>query len=572
MVSALCVLNDHFLSQVNRQPTRGNNILDLVITSVPEKVQVDAILQPQESEVITDHNCLVFHVKVTVKASVKLNRYAYDYQKGDFEGLRSTLQNIDFSNIVENNIDVNAAWLEWKERFIAEVRNFIPMRKIKGKSSPPWITGPILYMIRKKECLRMKLKSSSSSYLIAKFKQLRSTVKRTISESRARYFESLEQDIQSNPKRFWSAFKLSDKASCSVPQQVSIPSTIKDTVTGKPVWELVSSPVEIAEVFNNHFTSIFSSDTLELRPHLPPASGPSFCEISLSPCEVAAALHSLDVTIASGPDEITARLLKETAEQIAPSLTLLYNQSLNIGVFPEEWKLANIVSVFKKDIKEYVENYRPISLLSIISKVLERCVLVRLRDHLLQLLHRAQHGFIPGRSCVTELVEVLNYIGSLLDSGQQTDVIYLDMSKAFDKVQHSLIIARLQQFNISGSLWKWFTSYLCGRRQRVTVLGATSQEREVSSGVPQGSILGPVLFLLYVNDLPKAVMSSKVARFADDTKVLKRVESQQDSVDLQSDIDNLNSWARLSGLTFNHSKCKCQRITRKKHLQTTHIL
>ena len=213
------LLNDHFLSQVNRQPTRGNNILDLVINSVLEKVQVDAILQPQESRVITDHNCLVFHVKVTVKASVKLNRYVYDYQKGDFEGLRSTLQNIDFHNIVENNIDVNAAWLEWKERLIAEVRNFIPMRKIKGKSSPPWITGPILYMIRKKECLRMKLKSLSSSYLIAKLRQLRSTVKRTISESRARYFETLEQDIQSNSKRFWSAFKLSDKASCSVPHK-----------------------------------------------------------------------------------------------------------------------------------------------------------------------------------------------------------------------------------------------------------------------------------------------------------------------------------------------------------------
>jgi hypothetical protein len=256
--------------------------------------------------------------------------------------------------------------------------------------------------------------------------------------------------------------------------------------------------------------------------------------------------------------------LKETAEQIAPSLTLLYNQSLNAGVFPDEWKLANIVPVFKKEIKEYVENYRPISLLSIISKVLERCVLVRLRDHLLQMLHRAQHGFIPGRSCVTQLVEVLNYIGLLLDSGQQTDVIYLDMSKAFDKVQHSLVIAKLREFNISGSLLSWFTSYLCGRRQRVTVLGATSHEQEVTSGVPQGSILGPVLFVLYVNDLPKAVLSSKVACFADDTKVLKRVVSRHDSVDLQSDIDNLNSWAALNGLAFNDSKCKSQRITRRK--------
>jgi hypothetical protein len=136
-------------------------------------------------------------------------------------------------------------------------------------------------MIRKKETLRKKLRISSSSFLITKFKQLRLEVKRLISESRARYFESLEQDIQSNTKRFWSAFKLSNKAS-SVPQQVSIPSTFHDTVTGKPVLKLVSSPVEIAEAFNNHFTSIVSSYTVEPCPQLPLSSGPEFSEISLS--------------------------------------------------------------------------------------------------------------------------------------------------------------------------------------------------------------------------------------------------------------------------------------------------
>ena len=138
----------------------------------------------------------------------------------------------------------------------------------------------------------------------------------------------------------------------------------------------------------------------------------------------------------------------ETSEQIAPSLTLLFNKSLEEGVFPDEWKLANIVPVYKKDDRQYVENYRPISLLTIISKVLERCVLVRLRDHLLEILDCTQHGFIPGKSCVTQLVEVIDYIGALLDSGKQTDVIYLDMSKAFDKVKHSLILARLRQYNI----------------------------------------------------------------------------------------------------------------------------
>ena len=322
---------------------------------------------------------------------------------------------------------------------------------------------------------------------------------------------------------------------------MSVPSSSKNTATGiTSVRKVVSSSVDIAEAFNQHFASVFSGDTEEPRPQLPTISCPVLQDISLSPCEIAAALRSLDVSKATGPDEISARLLKETAEQIAPSLTLLYNKSLETGVFPDEWKLANIVPIHKKDNKDHVENYRPISLLSIISKVLERCVLIRLRDHLLQMLDRAQHGFIPGKSCVTQLVEVIVYIGSLLDSGKQTDVIYLDMSKAFDKVQHSLILDKLRQYNISGNLMlNWFTSYFRGRRQRVTVLGTTSKERKLTSGVPQGSILGPMLFLLYVNDLPKTVNTSKVACFADDTKILKQVDNLQDTAGLQNDIISL---------------------------------
>jgi retron-type reverse transcriptase len=155
---------------------------------------------------------------------------------------------------------------------------------------------------------------------------------------------------------------------------------------------------------------------------------------------------------------------------------------------------------------------------------------------------------------VTQLVEVIDHIGSPLDTGKQTDLIYLDMSKAFDKVQHSLILDKLRKYNICGNMLNWFTSYLRERRQRVTVLGETSKECKVTSGVPQGSILGPILFLLYVNDLPKAIKSSKVACFANDTKVLKQIDNLQDTVRLQTDINNLNSWAKDNGLTFNQTK------------------
>ena len=177
----------------------------------------------------------------------------------------------------------------------------------------------------------------------------------------------------------------------------------------------------------------------------------------------------------------------------------------NQGVFPQEWKIANIVPVYKKGDKEYVENYRPISLLCIVSKVFERCVLNNIREHIYQEIKTSQHGFTRGKSCVTNLLEVLDYIGSVLDTGGQIDTVYLDMSKAFDIVNHKSLLLKLQSIGIGGSLLHRFQSYPANREQRVTVHGFTSTNLPVTSGVPQGSILGPVLFSLYVNDLPDAL-------------------------------------------------------------------
>ena len=206
---------------------------------------------------------------------------------------------------------------------------------------------------------------------------------------------------------------------------------------------------------------------------------------------------------------------------------------------PDEWKVANVVPVYKKGRKDCVENYRPISLLPLISKVLERCVLARVSDHLYHFISPAQHGFLPGRSCVTQLLTALDQIGAHLDTGKQTDVIYLDMSKAFDKVCQSLLLRILKQCNVAGHLLDWFNAYLTNRKQRVTVSAESSTEVLVSSGVPQGSLLGPLLFLLFVNNLPDRCSSSNVACFADETKIYKLIDSLDDSKALQSDLDSL---------------------------------
>ena len=202
------------------------------------------------------------------------------------------------------------------------------------------------------------------------------------------------------------------------------------------------TPEEIADIFHNYFTSVFSvlqEDKVNNGAGKFPAAEPPFSDIVLRVGEVEAVLKPPDPNKATGPDEIPARILKETATTIAPSLCKLFNRSLGEGYIPSEWKLANVVPVYKKDEKDHVENYRPISLLCIISKVLERCVLNRINDRLEVLIADCQHGFRSGRSCVTNLLETLDYIGAILDRAGQVDCVYLGMFKAFDKVRHDLL-------------------------------------------------------------------------------------------------------------------------------------
>ena len=243
---------------------------------------------------------------------------------------------------------------------------------------------------------------------------------------------------------------------------------------------------------------------------------------------------------AHGRDGTPARLLTETSSQIAPSLGALFNKSLQCGVLPDDWKLANVVPVHKRDEKSYVENYRPKSLLPLSGpEVLERCVF-----HNYQEINSYQHGFIPEKSCVSQLVEVLEQIGRKLDNGKKIDVIYLDISKAFDKV----MLSSYADYMSSGFE---VTSHLSNRHQQTTVGGATSRSLPVTSGVPQGSILGPLLFLLYENHLSESVRYSSIETFADDTKILKTIYNLSDASSLQEDITNFEENSSKVNLTLN---------------------
>ena len=274
-------------------------------------------------------------------------------------------------------------------------------------------------------------------------------------------------------------------------------------------------------------------------------------------------IMNLNNNKAQGPDNIPVRILKETAVQITPSLCALFNKSLRVGVLPNDWKLANVVPIHKHGEKTYVEHYRPISLLSLISKVLERCIFNNIKYHVYDQINPCHNGFMYGKSCITQLIEVLERIGRELDRGRQIDVLYLDMSKAFDKVSHAKLLDRLQEFGFGGSILKWFSSYMSNRRQQTIVHGVTSTSIPVTSGVPQGSILGPLLFLLYENHLSNAVSNSRIATFADDTKIFKTINSISDASALQYDLSNFEKSSTNVNLALNVSKCKVLRVTRK---------
>uniref|UniRef100_A0A8C3IEJ8 Reverse transcriptase domain-containing protein n=1 Tax=Chrysemys picta bellii TaxID=8478 RepID=A0A8C3IEJ8_CHRPI len=315
----------------------------------------------------------------------------------------------------------------------------------------------------------------------------------------------------------------------------------------------------MAQYLNEYFASVFNEANEGIRNTSSMTEGDTGGRITVS--EVETKLEHLNGTKSGGPDDLHLRILKELAREIAGPLATIFNESVNSGVVPLDWRIANVVPIFKKGKKSDSGNYRPVSLTSVVCKVLEKI----LKEKVVEDLEvngncdKLQHGFTKGRSCQTNLISFFEKVTDLLDKGNAVDLIYLDFSKAFDTVPHEELLVKLEKMGIDMKIQRWIRNWLMGRMQRVVLKGELSGWREVTSGVPQGSVLGPILFNLFITDLGTDCRSGLI-KFADDTKLGGVANSEEDRDILQGDLNELVNWSIRNRMKFNSEKCKVMHL------------
>ena len=378
----------------------------------------------------------------------------------------------------------------------------------------------------------------------AKYKEALNAATTEIRQSKRSYEQKLACNIKNDSKSFYAYVRSKQNVQDKV-------GPLEDSA-----GNIISQGFLMAEDLNGYFSSEFTKEDISPLP-VADAKFQGAKSDYLGPLVVTPELVAKKIK-SPGVDGIPPKLLMETVEQISIPLARVFNLSLKEGVVPFEWKEANIIPLFKKGSRNKSENYRPVSLTSVICKLLERLI----KDHMVEflvkhkLLNSSQHGLLKARSCLTNMLCFLEEITKWIDVGSPVDIIYLDFHKAFDKVPHQRLLLKLKAHGIGDSITDWIEQWLTDRRQRVVVDGEVSNWKSVLSGVPQGSVLGPILFLIYINDLDDSI-TSNVLKFADDTKLFRKVNTDGDKQHLQNDLDRLVKWSEKWQMLFNFGKCKC---------------
>ena len=543
------------------EPTRitgsSSSCLDQILTNFPNFVSSTSVDMPVSTN---DHCTIGIQLKFDHPKEVPYHRLIWLYDNGDFNAFRQALKSVDWDECFScDNLDETCEM--WTTKVLNTARAFIPNKVVLVRpKDKPWYSNELRLLKRKVKRIYDKAKRTNQEGHWNRYKQLQLQYKQSLDEAASAHKNNLHDKLTKNrnSKTWWGIVR-------NILGRGSTESyaPIEDPATKSFVYDSKAK----ANLFNSSF---LSHSDIDISNASLPNEQITECtnlidHIDVHEKEIAELLNIIDVNKATGPDGISGRILKEAGLAIVPSLTKIIKLSLETSLVPKHWKKANVIPIHKKESKNLVTNYRPISLLPIVSKVLERIVFRNLYNFLHQnsLLSVHQSGFRPNDSTINQLSYVYHEFCKALDMKKDVHIVFCDISKAFDKVWHQGLLYKLNELGVKGKLLKWFEDYLSDRKQRVIIRGESSSWGDIMAGVPQGSVLGPLLFLVYINDLEKNV-NCNLKMFADDTCIYVTTDNPSlSSAHLNENLANVKRWADQWLVNFNPGKTKSMVITNR---------
>ena len=535
-----CLLFQHVTRPTRFREGEAPNVLDLLLTN-EEGMLTELQYLPGLGK--SDHVVLSFQLACYTSPS-ESNTARLHFHRADFRKMNGLIAGTDWQRLGSSN--VGEGYKVFKESLDNIIATCIPVARSRQARKSIYLNSSALKLRKLKNSLWQRCAATNDPIDIARFRLCRNRLRQLTRKLRQNFELRLVSELKANPKAFWrySNSRLKTKSRIG---------DIRDSSGA-----LESNTEVKAGILNSFFASVFTREYQSDIPAFPRRTVSSeLTDVAISVGDVERKMLALKIASAPGPDDLHPCVLKETASSLAVPLAHLYRRSLDTGHLPQDWTVARVVPIYKKGDRQSPCNYRPVSLTAIPCKILESIIRDRMLSHLIEqnLLSDHQHGFRPKRSCSTQLLEVLDAWTRELEDGNPVDTVYLDFQKAFDSVPHLRLLNKLRGYGISGKLLDWITAFLTGRKQQVVLEGRHSAWTDVASGVPQGSVLGPLLFLVYVNDLPD-VIQCDVQLFADDTKIYTSISSADDAMRLQSDLGALARWSHTWLMPFNQSKCK----------------
>ena len=478
------------------------------------------------------------------------------YHKGKYNLIIAELNKVNWEELFQGKT-VQECWDIFKSRLEVLVNLYVPMSSPKDYNEP-WMNNSLLRQWKKKYFAWKRYTETKGYQRYEEYKKEAGKFKKWSRRAKRCHEKRLARGVRENRRAFF--------------KYVNSKLTVRPEISEirNELGILVDSDKDISNAFVKYFSSVHTPAADGAMPEMEPTFRSEIRELVITRDVVLSKLKTMNVNKSCGPDNMHPMVLRMTAIASCIPLELIFNMSIRAGEIPNDWRTANVTPIHKKGDRTEPCNYRPVSLTSQVCKLLEAIIRKSIVEHLERngILSDKQHGFREGRSCLTNLLELMESWTEILDEGDGVDVAYLDFRKAFDLVSHRHLLYKMEKYGITGELLGWVKAFLSDRTQQVVIRGTASESHAVTSGVPQGSVLGPTLFLIFINDLPLEIISP-ISLFADDSKIFTRIISDRNmhkkgnvrgDQNLQNDLARIKGWADKWMMQFNVEKCKVMHL------------